>query len=111
MDGTPLGGPSSVQVLDEYYVTVTHKLSPGLDRAIARADIRDLSTWRPAAVDHATVETAWGLEDRFSLSWWDSLIVASAIGLGCDRLLTEDLSDGQDFDGVVVVDPFRHHPS
>jgi predicted nucleic acid-binding protein len=104
-------GRTSVQVLNEYYVTVTHKLSPGLDRAIARADIRDLTTWRPTAVDHATVETAWGLEDRFSLSWWDSLIVASAIGLGCDRLLTEDLSDGQDFDGVVVVNPFRHAPS
>jgi predicted nucleic acid-binding protein len=100
-------GRTSVQVLNEYYVTVTRKLSPGLDRAIAR----DLTAWRPGAVDHATVETAWGLEDRFSLSWWDSLIVASAIGLGCDRLLTEDLADGQIFDGVVVVNPFRHSPS
>ena len=104
-------GRTSIQVLNEYYVTVTRKLSPGLDPTLARDDIRDLNAWRPAVIDRATMDTAWDLEDRFSLSWWDSLIVASAIGLGCDRLLTEDLADGQIFDGVVVVHPFRLSPS
>ena len=103
-------GRTSVQVLNEYYVTVTRKLSPGLDQATARDDIRDLGAWRPAVIDTATMVTAWDLEDRFSLSWWDSLIVASAIQLGCDRLLTEDLQDGQEFDQLVVTDPFRHTP-
>jgi predicted nucleic acid-binding protein len=103
-------GRTSVQVLNEYYVTVTRKLSPGLDRATARNDVRDLEAWRPTAIDHATMVTAWDLEDRFSLSWWDSLIVASAIELGCDRLLTEDLQDGQEFNRLVVTNPFRHTP-
>lgn len=103
-------GRTSVQVLNEYYVTVTRKLSPGLDRATARDDVRDLGAWRPAVVDRTTVATAWDLEDRYSLSWWDSLIVASAIGLGCDRLLTEALQDGQEFDRLVVTNPFRHTP-
>ncbi len=103
-------GRTSVQVLNEYYVTVTHKLAPGLDQATARNDIRDLQAWRPIVIDHATVVTAWDLEDRFSLSWWDSLIVASAIELGCDRLLTEDLQDGQAFNRLVVTNPFRHAP-
>ena len=104
-------GRTSVQVLNEYYVTVTRKLSPGLNRAIARDDVGDLTTWRPAVIDQATVEAAWDLEGRFSLSWWDSLIVASAIELGCDRLLTEDLADGQAYDGLVVTNPFRLAPS
>jgi hypothetical protein len=51
------------------------------------------------------VATACALEDRYSLSWWDSLIVASAIGLGCDRVLTEDLQDGPEFE------PTRGHQS
>ena len=104
-------GRTSVQVLNEYYVTVTRKLSPGLDRTTARGDVRDLGAWRPTAVDPAIMATAWDLEDRFSLSWWDSLIVASAIDVGCDRLLSEDLQDGQEFDRLVVVSPFRHAPS
>ena len=101
---------TSVQVLNEYYVTVTRKLSPGLDQATARNDIRDLGAWQPTVVDHATIATAWDLEDRYSLSWWDSLIVASAVELGCDRLLTEDLQDGQEFDRLVVTNPFLHAP-
>ena len=103
-------GRTSVQVLNEYYVTVTRKLSPGLDRVIARNDVRDLTTWRPAVIDQTTVDAAWDLEDRFSLSWWDSLIVASARELGCDRLLTEDLADGQVYDTLVVTNPFRLTP-
>lgn len=103
-------GRTSTQVLDEYYVTVTRKLSPGLVHATARDDIRDLQAWRPSVIDHDTVVTAWDLEDRYSLSWWDSLIVASAVELGCDHLLTEDLADGQRYDRLVVNNPFRHAP-
>ncbi len=103
-------GRTSVQVLNEYYVTVTRKLSPGLDRTIARNDVRDLGAWRPSVVEQSTMVIAWDLEDRYSLSWWDSLVVASAIELGCDRLLTEDLQDGQQFHQLVVTNPFRHSP-
>ena len=103
-------GRTSVQVLNEYYVTVTRKLSPGLDLATARADVVDLGAWKPAAVDEATIAAAFELEDRFSLSWWDGLVVAQAISLRCDRLLTEDLQEGQRFDGVTVTNPFLHTP-
>lgn len=103
-------GRTSVQVLNEYYVTVTRKLSPGLDRSSARDDVRDLGAWRPAIVGDSTMTLAWDLEDRFSLSWWDSLVVASALELGCDDLLTEDLQDGHSFDGLIVKNPFLHAP-
>jgi predicted nucleic acid-binding protein len=48
---------------------------------------------------------AWGLEDRFGLSYRDSLIVAGASVAGCDFLLSEDLQHGMDLDGVRVTDP------
>lgn len=99
-------GRVSVQVLEEYYVTVTRKLKPGLPPEQARSDVRDLSAWRPVAVDPALVEAAWSIEDRFGLSFWDALVVAAARAAGCGHLLTEDLQHGSDIDGVLVVDPF-----
>jgi predicted nucleic acid-binding protein len=103
-------GRTGAQALSEYYTTVTRKLKPGRDPALAREDVRDLQVWRPVPVDVELVTRAWGLEDRFFLSWWDALIVAAAQTAGCGALLTEDLQDGQELEGLLVVDPFRHSP-
>ena len=99
-------GCLSFQVLQELYSTLTRKLKPRLDVSQARALIRDLAAWRPVAVDSAVLERAWRLEERYSLSWWDALIVAAAQVGECRILLTEDLQHGQKFGRVRVVDPF-----
>lgn len=103
-------GRLSYQVLQEYYVTVTRKLSPGLPRAEAQAEISRLLTWRPVRPDERVLSEAFELGDRCALSFWDALIVSAARSARCSHLLTEDLTDGQDLGGVVVVDPFRHAP-
>lgn len=103
-------GRLSVQVLQEYYVTVTAKLNPGLERSVARADIRDMGAWNPLPVDSALLEDAWKIEDRYGFSLWDAAIVAAATRCGCRYLLTEDLQAGQDLDGTVVVNPFDSSP-
>lgn len=103
-------GRLSTQVLSEFYVTVTGKLDPGLERAEARADVRSLAAWHPLATDRSLIASAWEIEDRFGLSFWDALIVAAARRARCTHLLTEDLQDGQDLDGTLVIDPFRHRP-
>jgi predicted nucleic acid-binding protein len=100
-------GRLSVQVLHEFYVTVTRKLDPGLPPGIARADIRDLAAWHPVPLEVPALEIAWSVEDRFGLSFWDALIVAAAHVAACEVLLTEDLQHGMDLDGVRVLDPFR----
>jgi len=101
-------GRLSAQVLHEYYVTVTRKLRPGLPPEVARRDVRGLSTWGSVPHSLALLEIAWGLEERYELSWWDALIVAAARQAGCSVLLTEDLQDGQGLAGVRVVNPFVH---
>ena len=101
-------GRISTQVLQEYYQVVTRRLRPGLQRDIAREDIRDLMSWRPIAVDRQVMEQAWAAEDRFQLSWWDTLIVGAARQLRCRYLLTEDLQDGLDLNGLTIVDPFNN---
>lgn len=99
-------GRLSAQVLQEYYVTVTRKLKPGLSRAEARQDIRDLLEWNPRPVSAGTLETAWEIEDRWKLSWWDSLVVASALDSGATILLSEDMQDGLVIHSLQILDPF-----
>ena len=98
------------QVLQEYYVTVTRKLRPGIPVQDARDDVRALMSWRPLSADGVMLETAWAVQDRYGLSWWDSLIVSAAQVAGTAYLLSEDLQAGQDVGGIVVVDPFQIAP-
>lgn len=103
-------GRLSMQVLHEYYVTTTRKLDPGLPPEEARADVRDLAAWEPVILGIDGLETAWAIEERFGLPFWDALVVAAAHVARCDVLLSEDLEHGMDLDGVRVVDPFRAEP-
>lgn len=103
-------GRISQQVLQEYYVTVTGKLVPGLPPEDAREDVLALRSWLPLAPSLDLVEGAWDEQDRWGFSFWDSLIVAAARAQGCAVLLTEDLSHGQEFGGLRVVSPFREGP-
>lgn len=100
-------GRTSVQVLNEYYVTVTRKLSPGLDKDEAWRDVRSLFAWNPQPIDPEVQVRAREIESRFNLSWWDSMIVAAAHMQGCDLLLSEDLQDGLDCEGLIVRSPFE----
>ena len=103
-------GRLSWQVLHEYYVTVTRKLDPPRARDDAREDVSSLVTWRPVALGLPVIDLARRIEDEYGLSWWDALIVAAAQVAECDYLLSEDLQDGQDFDGVQVLSPFSRSP-
>lgn len=85
---------------------LTRKVQPALAASRAQPIIRDLSSWRPVPIDIAVLERAWLIEGRYSLSWWDALIVAAAQTCRCDVLLTEDLQHGRTFDTLRVIDPF-----
>ena len=99
-------GRLSFQVLQELYSTLTRKLRPNLEPQEARDIIDLLASWSPLAIDLTLIKTAWALQDRYSLSWWDALIVAAAQASDCRVLLTEDLQHGQVFGRVRVIDPF-----
>jgi len=101
-------GRLSFQVLQELYAQGMRKSPSAKERL--RDEIRDYAAWSPTVVDDLVLETAFGVQDRYKLSFWDSLIVAAAKVAGCRYLLTEDLSTGQDFDGLVVVSPFKTRP-
>ena len=103
-------GRLSTQVLNEYYVNVKKKFSKAIAQGDARAEIRRYQHWRPWVIDPPTIETAWAVESRFGLHYWDALMIAAAQQQGCTLFLSEDLQHEQQIDGVRIVNPFLAGP-
>ena len=99
-------GCLSLQVLQEFYVTVTRKIANPLAPATARQIVAELAQWRLHAPEAEDLLQAIDLGQRWQLSFWDAQIVQSAASLGCRVLYTEDLSHGQLYGQVRVVNPF-----
>jgi predicted nucleic acid-binding protein len=98
----------SAQVLQEFYVQATretrsdrlsHEQAMKLAGSFLRFPLADLTG--------KTVLAAMATCHRFQISYWDAAILEAARSLGCDTVLSEDLSDGQDYAGVRVENPFR----
>jgi predicted nucleic acid-binding protein len=98
-------GALSVQVLAEFYAAATRKLAMKSEEA--EASIEDLGSWTIHRPGHTDLLRAARLHRRYKLSWWDSMILNSALESGSSILWTEDLNDGQRFGSLTVRDPFR----
>ncbi len=71
-------GRTSVQVLSEYYVFATRTLKPNVAPGAAWDDVRELMAWRPLPVDETLLWRAREIEQRWDLSWRDSMVVGAA---------------------------------
>jgi predicted nucleic acid-binding protein len=99
-------GVLSIQVLQEFYSTVTRKLRSAIGRDVARELLRGYSSWTIQSLTPDDVIAASFLEQRHQLSFWDALIVQAALLAGAKKLLSEDLHHGQSIGGVTVENPF-----
>jgi predicted nucleic acid-binding protein len=102
-------GCLSVQVLQEFFVTVTRKIAKPLNAETAKEIVADYSRWHlhvPAADD---VLAAIGIHQGAGISFWDAMIVRSAAEIGCDVLYSEDLNPGQEYSGIRLENPFQPH--
>jgi len=99
-------GRISAQVMNEYYVTVTQRLKPGLSREQARMDLRALAVWKPLEISTTLIESAWDIQDQFGYSWWDTLVISSALFLDCGYLLSEDMQHEQEIASLRIINPF-----
>ncbi len=106
IDGREIG--LSVQVLQEFYVqatratradALTHDEAAGLVEAWCRFPVQGTSV--------EVMRAALATRSRFGISYWDAAILEAARALGCSTVLSEDLDDATDYDGIRVEDPFR----
>lgn len=98
-------GCLSVQVLQEFFVNVTRKVRSPLGVAEAQQVISDLSYWKVHRPDAFDVLAAIDIHRRTQISFWDAMIVKSAAAQSCNVLYSEDLGDGQVYEGVRVKNP------
>lgn len=105
-----LGGDDlqlSVQVLQEFYVQATR--TSRKDALLHEEAVSLIRSWKRFPVQDITaplLDAALTAKSRWQLSYWDAAIVEAARLAGCDCILSEDLSHGQNFDGITVVNPF-----
>jgi predicted nucleic acid-binding protein len=97
-------GVVSLQVLQEYFVTVTRKLR--VDAAIARRKVELLAEFDVASPDVADILAAIDLHRLHGLSFWDALVIRSASQSGCSEVFTEDMQAEREIAGVKIVNPF-----
>ena len=98
----------STQVLQEFYVQASRR---GRGATLAPALIDEyLDHWMAFRTQDLTqdlVRATVRSSRRYTISYWDAAIIEAARTMGCDTVLSEDLSDGQSYGGVRVVNPFR----
>jgi predicted nucleic acid-binding protein len=75
--------------------------------ADVEAHFRDFLAMFPLIIPNTQVfQKYFDLHSRFSLSHWDSMLLAACKEAGVDILYSEDMGTGTNYDGVVIVNPF-----
>jgi predicted nucleic acid-binding protein len=100
------GGTISVQVLNELANVLQKKLGRSWDDVELLLDDADNALGPALPLTAQTNRTALALARQHGLSFYDALIISSAIEAGCDTLFSEDLQHGRRFDSLAVVNPF-----
>jgi predicted nucleic acid-binding protein len=98
----------SIQVLQEFYVQATRASRP--DAIEHQQAVRLIESFRRFPVQDVTSAIMMAALDschRFQLSYWDAAIIEAARAVGCTRVLSEDLNNGQDYAGIQIINPFR----
>lgn len=98
-------GRLSIQVLQEFFVTVTRRIPNPLDSDEAAEAVEDFAQWTVHAPVPEDVLDAIAIHRCYGISFWDAMIVNSASKLGCRTVYSEDLNAGQRYGGVRVVNP------
>ena len=97
---------TSIQVLQELFVTLTRRARTPLTAEQAARYLDQIAAWPVIVLDYRAMRDAIELSASAKLSFWDALIIVAAARSGARRLYTEDLQDGQTVLGVEIVNPF-----
>lgn len=91
------------------FLSASKKLEPlGYSRVQAWQDVRDLRLlWTTVLPQWDVLDGAEALMTKYSLSYWDALLVAACTEAGIQRLYTEDFDGYSSIDGVEIVNPFK----
>lgn len=99
-------GCISIQVLQEFYVTITTKVPRPVSPETAASIIKDLAHWLVHSPRPADVLKAVEIQGQYKVSFRDAMILRSAQALNCRVLWSEDLNSHEQYGSVIVLNPF-----
>jgi predicted nucleic acid-binding protein len=100
-------GVVSTQVLQELAVNLRKKARKPLDVKATRDVVSDYLAWQVVVNGGDSILEALNIEARYQVSSWDALVIQAALASGAEILYSEDLSDGQHYGSVRVINPFK----
>ena len=100
-------GVVSTQILQELAVNLRRKTAQPLSAKATRGIVADYTSWQVVENNAESILEALELEERYQISFWDALVIQAARTAGAEVLYSEDLSDGQMYGSVRVVNPLR----
>jgi predicted nucleic acid-binding protein len=103
-------GVVSTQILHELCVSLRRKAGRPVDLKTARVIVTDYLSWDVHVNTGESILEALELEERHRISFWDALVIQAAEASGAAVLYSEDLSDGQMYGTVRVVNPLAGPP-
>jgi len=100
------GGVLSTQVIQEFVVSLRRKVRVKLSALEIRRRMESFLLWEIVINQPRAAIRALEIEEKYGISFWDAMIVQAAESAGCEVLYSEDLSHEQEYEGVLVVNPF-----
>lgn len=100
-------GVLSTQVLQELAVNLRRKMGQSLGAKATRDIITDYLSWHVFVNNSDSILDALEVAERFQISFGDALVIQAARASGAGVLYSEDLSDGQFYGSVQVINPLR----
>ncbi len=99
-------GCVSTQVLEEFALQATRCVARPLEPSVAAQILSDLAVWQVHRPSAGNLADALRLAEAQAMSFWDALVITSAVQLGCETLWSERLPAGRRFGPVVLRCPF-----
>ena len=96
----------STQVLQEFFVVVTKKLTQPLPKEIAYQVVQSLAEYPLVEINAPIILKAIHRHQTDNFSFWDALIVEAALNAGCYVLLSEDMQENRRIDSLIIQNPF-----
>jgi predicted nucleic acid-binding protein len=100
----------SPQSLNECYRALTERRGL-VPRNTAKAYVVYLQSFCTAPYDFDATQRAWRIQDRHGFSWWDCVLLASALLTGCGLFFSEDMQHEHEIDGMTILNPFKVDPA
>jgi predicted nucleic acid-binding protein len=94
----------STQVVTEFCSVLSKKLK--IDDELIKEEVNTLLALDPLPLNNDIIKNGLEIKQQYNLSYWDSWIIAAALISGCETIISEDLSNGASYHGVIIKNPF-----